>query len=182
MSKRAFAIARAVAAIGGTVAIVSGATLAQLTSSASLTANTLSSATADLQVQSDAGLGPTANGFAFSDLLPGATYGTEHLFNLKNNGTAPLTITVASTAGAASGGLVDKSKVFVRFTNVTDGNQQAEYTLQQLETNFQGVPFAPLTMNGSITKAFTVAARLDSTVTTSGAIGSFDLIFTGTQP
>src|SRR6266545_1083516 len=124
-------VVRATVVIGAVAALVTGVTFAALQSQATLTDNTIASATAALQVNNtdDAtnGLGSTDVGFAFSDLLPGADYGPAKHFSLKNNGTADLKVTVKAT-GTTTTGTIDKAKVHIKFTN-TDTSTSAEYTM-----------------------------------------------------
>jgi hypothetical protein len=185
MGKRAYKIVQGVGVISATAAIMVGATFAALTSTATLTGNTLSSVTGNLQVNNtENGGSPTSSdtGYAFSDIVPGADYGTSHTFTLFNNGTATLGVTVSSTSGTATG--IDKTKVHVKFVDTDESNVSADYTLAQLESAQREMPGVSGAGSLSPTEEdhFTVQVKLDGDAVTgtSGSVGSFDLVFTGT--
>ena len=183
-------VVRAVGVFSAVAIIAGGVTYAALQSQATLTDNTISSATASLQVDNtDNGLGFSSSdaGFQFTNLLPGAGYSDAKHFKLHNAGTSNLQVTVYATAGTVTGAL-DKNKVHVKFTNQslsTPGS--AEYTLAQLEANFNGLPgvvgtdFLDTSEPGE-TNAFDVQVKLDDgAVGGSGAADTgFNLVFTGT--
>lgn len=186
MSNRTLAIARATGVIGATAALIVGVTLAQLTTTATLTGNTLSSATGDLKVNNtDNGGSPAASdaGFSFSNLIPGSDYGTAKNFTLFNNGSATLGVTVYATLGVPSGS-IDKTKVHFKFVNTDESSATQEYTLAELEALSRNMPGVSGT--GSLTPTeedhFTVQVKLDADAVTgsSGSVGSFDFVFTGT--
>ena len=88
---------RAVLVIGSVAALVTGVTFAALTSKATLTDNTISSATADLQIdntQNGLGFSSTDTGYAFTGIVPGGAGSNTGNFSLLNNGTANLSLTV----------------------------------------------------------------------------------------
>jgi len=179
---------RAVAVISAVAVLAAGVTFAFLTSTATLTGNTLSSATAGLLVDgSDGDTVATSSepGFAFNNLLPGAAYGSGQTLRLENNGTAQLDVTVSAGAGLATG-TIDRNEVFVKFTNQTTPGF-AEYTLAQLESAGRNMPNistgVPGFLDFPLTTAFTMQVRLGASAVTgsSASIGSFPLVFTGTS-
>jgi hypothetical protein len=191
LSKRINPVTRAIGVFGAVAIVVGGVTYAVMQSQATLTNNTISSATASLQVDNtdDAtnGFGTSDVGFQFTNLVPGAGYGDPQNFSLHNAGTSNLQVTVYATAGTVTG-VLDKNKVHVKFTNTslsTPGS--VEYTLAQLEANFNGLPgvvgtdFLDTSTPGE-TNEFEVQVKLDEGATgASGASNSgFNLVFTGT--
>lgn len=183
-------VTRAVGVFGAVAVVVGGVTYAALQSQATLTSNTISSATANLRVDNlGNGIGYTTSdaGFKFTNLIPGAGYGEAKQFKLHNAGNSNLQVTVYATAGSVSGTL-DKNKVHVKFTNKslsTPGSVQ--YTLAQLEADYNGLPglvdddFLDTSTPGEENE-FDVQVKLDDgAVGGSGATNSgFSLVFTGT--
>ncbi len=181
---------RAILVVGAVMAIATGATFAAMQSQATLSDNTISSATAELQVKS-AGEDFAASdaGFDFTNLVPGAAYGTAQNFSLKNNGTVDLNVQVyAETVAATGTGVLDKSKVMVKFTNVSAG-ESWEYSLAQLESVVRNVPgastgFTDVSLAGAETDDFQVQVKLDAgAITGSGpvSVNDFDFVFLGTN-
>lgn len=181
-------IARAGTMLAAVSALTVAATFAALTSTATLTNNTISSASADLQVNNtdNAGtFGATDTGFTFDNLVPGAAYSAAQHFSLKNNGSANLTVTVYAV-GATVTGTIDKSKVHVKFTNADTANA-AEYTMAELESLVRDVPgvsgAGSLAASGNEENAFSVQVKLDADAVTGGSasLSGFDLVFTGSS-
>lgn len=180
--------ARAIGTVGAVVALVGGVTFAALTSTATLTGNTLSSATPTLEVNNtENGGSPAATdtGYAFSNLIPGAAYGTAHTFTLYNNpgtSTADMDVTVYATIGTPTGS-IDKNKVHFKFVDTDEGSVSSEYTLAELEALVRNVPGVSGADTLSIGEEdhFTVQAKLDAdAVSGPASVGNFDLVFTGT--
>lgn len=120
MNVRTLAVARSVAVIGGMGALITGVTFAALTAGpATLANNTLSTATADLQISNGGDFGAKVDGFAIADLVPGA--GSEHKkFYLKNSGAIDLQIAASVTkapevpAGGYGFDGMENLKVFIK--------------------------------------------------------------------
>ncbi len=92
-------VLRATGVIGTVAALVTGVTFAALSSSATLTANTIASATADLQVSTDnISFGVSKPGFAFNGAVPGGAASPNKTFYLKNNGTSNLNLSLVLPA------------------------------------------------------------------------------------
>lgn len=186
---------RAIFVIGAVAALVTSITFAALSSTATLTDNEISSATATLKVD-----GPDANpnnssadfstselGYTFSGLIPGGDFSAPQELRLLNEGNVDLDVTVYATVGTISGaGSLDKTKVLVRFTNNSPSGT-ATYTLAQLEAVFNDVPGAggaSETLPDGELENLTVEVKLDDgAVVGSGpvTINDFDLVFTGTN-
>ena len=182
MNKRAIAIARATAVIGGTLALVVGTTFANLGATAQLTNNNLASATASLFV-STRGDPPTANtaaGFTLTEVVPG-TPTTPAVFHLDNNGGVPLNITVSTGGVPAFTGFTDFSKVDVTIHDSTV-NLDTSTTLAALFTSD-----VTLNTNGAIPGTtqhdFTISYNIhtDAVTGSSASVGPYVLTFTGTQ-
>ena len=181
MSRSSWAIVRAVGVIGATAAIVVGATFAAFTSNtASLTNNTLASATADLQVQSTSGSFSTTDaGMNFSALLPGVA-SSPFTFYLKDNGSADLNVT-ASIPESLSSSTIPLNDVTLTFTNVTETGS-VSYTLDQLNNGqVMALPGASPQLTPGNFDQYSVTATLDNSLTTSGTVTPFTLNFVGTQ-
>jgi hypothetical protein len=184
--KKSTIILRASAMLAAISVLVVGVTYAALTSTATLTDNTISSATATLLVDgSDAGTTTSASeaGFSFTDLVPGADFSAAQTFSLENAGTAPLAVTVYA-AGGANTGVLDKTKVHVKFVNTSEANVEATYTLAQLEALFNNVPGVSGlgVLDPAETDSLTVQVKLDADAVSGGAaaLSGFNFVFTGT--
>lgn len=189
IAQRINPVMRAILVIGAVAALVTSVTLAALQSQATLTDNSISSATAGLLVDgSDENTTPTASeaGFNFENLIPGAEYSAPETFMLSNTGSAPLSITVYSTPGTSSE-VVDKNKVHVKITNTMGTEDTAddvsdEYTLAELETIFNPLPgvSTPDSLAAGETENFEIAVKIDESISGDGfTFDGFDLVFTG---
>jgi hypothetical protein len=183
-------VARAILVVAAVAGLVTAMTFAAMTSSATLTDNTISSATADLQVDSDeGGFASSDAGFDFTGLVPGAAYGAAQDFMLKNNGSVNLDVQVfAETVAATGTGVLDKTKVTVQFTNVSAG-ETVEYSLAQLESANRNVPgassfFTDQSLEPGEIDTFTINVKLeDGAISGTGpvSVNDFDLVFVGTN-
>jgi hypothetical protein len=186
MSGRTLAIARGVGVIGSTIAVVVGVTLAAtgLTSNdVTLSANSISSATAALQIKSGGSFGISDTGFTFSDVVPGgpAQPLAGNAFQLKNNGTVDLAVTVKVPSAVNCTASIDKSKVHVIINRTSGSNPQlgATDTLADLET---GVALTD-NLAAGVTASYKMQVSMDADAITgsSGSCDPFDLVFSGTQ-
>lgn len=183
-------LARAIGIIGVVAALVAATTFAALTSQATLTNNTIASATADLQVDSDgdASYGSTDEGFAFTSVVPGgaAVPSTPFTFKLKNNGGVGgtnLSVSVKIPVLPTWSGIVDNSKVDVVLA-CSGGIVYASTPTDLLTLSTTGVTLGSLvTTSGSEIADCTAQVQMDLDAfsgpgvnTTSG----FTLEFTGT--
>lgn len=181
-------VLRAVGVIGVVAGLVTAVTFAALTSSATLTANTLTSASAGLFV-ANGDVDATSNtdeGFAINGLVPGGDKSQPYLFNLKNTGDTPLDVTVYATNSAVTG-VLNNDKVHFCFTQIDDGlnegvDEELCYTRTQMLNNFNALPSNPLTDNGdNILYQMTVQMDEDAVNGDGVQIAPFDLVFTGTS-
>lgn len=188
-------VLRAVGVIGSVTVLVSGVTFAAFQqSSVTLAGNDIASATANLWIDgNDTGTDTSAvseTGFSFAGLAPGGEYGSAEDFRLENVGDVPLDVQVKATSGVAAN--IDKNLVTVRFTNTSEEpDTGVTYTLAELEFAPRDVPgvsgdtgFLGFTTNTIQKKSFTIEVKLEAGAVTSGSsgsIGDFDLIFTGTN-
>jgi hypothetical protein len=169
------------------VVLAGGVTFAALQSQATLTDNTIASATADLQVDNtDNGATPNSNtdtGFAFTGVVPGGAGSNIGHFILKNNGTgasvnlsvklaaAPTWTTVPVSAA------VDETMVHVIFTR--DGGSPQDVKLSDLVAGnvpLTGGPLAPTTNS-----TFSVQIKMDADAFSgsSASASAFQFVFTG---
>jgi hypothetical protein len=192
MKIRSLAVARSIAVIGGMGALIAGVTFAALnTNPATLSSNTLSTATADLQISNGGGFGSSAAGFNVTGLVPGD--GSDHKkFYLKNNGDLDLALTVhvpsAPVAPAGGYGFTgwQNLKVFIKDMNSGDVTETNMNDLLAGDvplgtTLGQGVAGDP----GSATAAgnFELWYDINPASLTGGSagVGAFDLQFMGTS-
>ncbi len=183
---------RAIGVIGAVAALVTGITFAALQSQATLTNNTISSATADLQIKSGGRFDTFATGFAFVNVVPGgpAVPSVPFSFDLKNNGGlsgANLDIKVYAALPIFTSipvlSTVAPDKVFVRF-NCTGGLTitNLDRSLTTLSTAGGvafGGPLAPT--SGSEIANCTAQAYMqtDAFSGSSTSSNNFNLVFTG---
>ena len=186
--KKSSIILRASAMLAAISVMVVGVTYAALTSTATLTDNTISSATATLLVDGpDGNLDQSASeaGFSFTDLVPGADYSAPQAFRLENDGSADMTVTVYATVGSLTG-VLDKSKVHVKVTNTSaDPDVSDEYTLAELETLFNDVPGVSGSgvLEDQTVEEFTIQVKLDENAVSGGgaSLTGFNFVFTGSS-
>lgn len=89
-------VARAIATIAAVATLVTGATFAALSSSVTLTGNTISAADANLQIWNGTTFTNTTEGFAVDDLVPGE-WSEENFIYFKNVSGTPLNLTASSS-------------------------------------------------------------------------------------
>ena len=186
-------LVRAVAIFTGVVALVSGVTFAALQSQATLTNNTIASATAGLQVKSTGSFASQDAGFAFTGVLPGgpAVPASGNAFQLKNNGTIDLNISasipVAPTFTVSPDpGPVDLSKIDLILSCTAGVNTFALTTdIAALVAGHAsgGVPMTPnnLPYTGSNIANCIAKVQMDADAFTGGSASStnFNIVFTG---
>jgi hypothetical protein len=115
-------IARAIIVVSAVAVLATGVTYAALQSqTASLTGNSISTATADLRIGTTAStFSNTRTGFSFANVVPGAVPSPVEgsSFYLKNYGTAPMALKVAIGTVPTNASSVDLTKVYIVFTRV----------------------------------------------------------------
>lgn len=179
MTTRRMAISRAVVAIGATLTLVAGATFANFGSTASLTTNTLDTATADLQVQTTGGFSSNAQGFTLTNVVPG-TDTPDFLFNLKNNGGVPLAVTAHIPGPVTYTGFTDFSKVDVTIKKNSDDSIVKTTTLADLINGEVSIE----TLAAAEVKEYKLVINVhtDAVTGSHAQIDAFNIVFTGTQP
>ena len=189
MSKRTLAVARAVGVIGATAAVIIGVTFATgLSSQATLNNNTLSSANASLLLWNGSSFASTAPGFTVTGLVPG--HGSGPLpFYFQNNGGVDLDITAHVPAAPSSSGFSGWQNLTLHINN--DATHQAiDTTMQDLLNGQVSLPGNPLPAGstgnsnvagtpGNYTATWDIVPA--SVTGNQVTVGSFDIVFTGTQ-
>lgn len=176
MNARTFAIARAVAVIGGTSALIVGATFAATTTNAVTAAGTVTvSDNLSISQDNNNDFGPSASGFVFNT-APGSPT------------VAPTDVWLKTTEPA---GTVDLSAVITHW----DTNLSAEASHLtahfQLGTNFKDVPFSDLGSSdqsladlgplGAGVNDVKVTIKADPTTPDLSALNGVTFQFTGTS-
>ncbi len=176
-------VARAILVIGVVAALVTSITFAALQSQATLTNNSISSATAELQVDNidnGAGFGATDLGYDFVGIVPGGAGSNVGNFQLKNNGSAPLSVSVEVPVDPVftvlPSGSVDPAKVDVVIQRGA-GTPQV-FALSDLLAG-------PVTITGGniaagATENFNVQVLMDADAFTGTSASSDDFTFTFT--
>lgn len=178
-------VLRAAGVLAAVSIVVSGVTFAALQSQqATLTGNTIQSASADLRIGTSAStFAASRTGFSFQDVIPGgpAVPTDGYSFWLKNYGTAPLSLKLAIGAAPANTSNVDLSKVMVQLVRV-DNNAAQTMSVQAL---VDGYPANGLAITDPIAPSAIVQYKLRASMAAdafsgSGAsIGGIDLVFSG---
>jgi predicted ribosomally synthesized peptide with SipW-like signal peptide len=191
-------LVRAVGVFSAVAVVVGGVTFAAFNSQATLTSNTISTATANLQVY-DTKLNvfsSTGQGFTITDLVPGT--GVTSPFYLKNAGGIPLAVTAhipAAPAAPPEGyGFTGFENVKVTITSDETGCtiNTKNTTMAKLLAGEVALPCNPLAAgaqgNNSPTATGTegnykIKFDIDPAAITGNhaGVGAFDLVFTGTQ-
>jgi hypothetical protein len=178
--KKSTIILRASMMLAAISVLVVGVTYAALTSTATLTNNTLASETAELFVsKTPTPTSGTDTGFAMTDIVPGGPASGPHTFYLKNNGGVDLGVTVYATPSAVTGTL-DNTKVHFCFTK-TSGPSTTCFTRAEMLANFNTLPGGAL--DDGDTQQYDLNVTMDADAVTGGSasVAAFDLVFTGTQ-
>lgn len=181
-------VLRAVLVIGVVMAFVTSITYAALQSQATLTNNTISTASADLQLWDGDSFESTAPGFNITDLVPGTPSDPQN-FYFKNNGSAPLDITARIPSAPTTNGIGDFSKVYVTIDCQADASPAINTNMAALiagEVSLDvTLPAGAQGVIGETDNPANCSAVFDIDPTTvsgsSASIGSFDLRFTGVQ-
>jgi hypothetical protein len=173
---------RAAGVLSAIGVLVTGVTFATLQSqNATLTGNSIQSATADLRIGTSAStFDVSRNGFTFKDVVPGgpAMPTDGNTFYLKNYGTAPLALKVVlgSTPTNLSG--ADLGKVKLQLTRV-DADHVQTVSLQSLSETGAALtdPIAP---GAAVQYKLRALMDADAFNGTGAAVGGIDLVFSGT--
>jgi len=173
---------RAVAVVGVAGVLATGVTFAALQSQqASLTGNTIQSATADLRIGTSASTFDTnRNGFSFKDIVPGgaAMPVDGFSFYLKNYGTAPLNLKLALGGTPTNTSNADLSKVKLQLSRADNENGAQTASLQALTS--AGLALADPIAPGAVVQYKLRAAMDDDAFSgTAASLGGIDLVFSG---
>lgn len=186
-------LVRAFTVFGMVAALVAGVTVAALQSQATLTNNTIASATADLQVKSTGSFAAQDAGFAFTGVVPGgpAVPAVGNDFQLRNNGDIDLnvaaSIPTAPTFSVTPSSTVDLTKVDVILDCSAGANSfslTTDVDALVAAHGSGGVPMVPdsLPFSGDDTADCTAKVQMDSDAFTGSSASStnFNIVFTGT--
>lgn len=189
VSKRTLAIIRAVAVMGGTAALVVGATFAATVGTASLTGNTFS-ATQGLTISTDGStFSGSVTGFNFGNVPTGTTGSAVQTFYLEDvsGGDTPLGVSVAaSTCGTFTG--LDPTMVNVNIEEESGTTPSGTVDTATLSDLCGSSPLTLSTANepatGSTPTKYQVWLTMGSSAVTgtpSATTNGFDLNFTGSN-
>lgn len=185
-SKGVQPLARAVFVVAAVAVLATGVTYAALQSQpASLTGNSISTATADLRIGTSAStFSASRTGFAFGNIVPGAPAAPAdgNVFYLKNYGASPLALKAAVSSLPTNTASVDLSKVYLVLSRV-DTSASQKLSIASLVSANTGAGIA-LTDNlaGGVTAQYKTQISMDDDAFsgTSATIGGIDLVFSGT--
>jgi hypothetical protein len=175
-------LVRAALVLGSVGVLVTGVTFAALQSQqASLTGNSIQSATADLRIGTSASsFDVSRSGFTFKDVVPGgpAMPVDGQIFYLKNYGTAALTLKVVVGSVPINTSSVDLSKVKLQITRV-DNDVVQTASLQTL-TSTGLVLTDPINATSVVQYKLRASMDEDAFNGTGVALSGIDLVFSGT--
>jgi len=164
-------------AVVGSSAVVG--TRALLSDTATLTANSFSTGTVDLQIaRDDTGYADTQTGFTLTNLFPGQTGSA--FFWLRNNSTVEFTLTgqVTDLSGTVAGSDVDLRVFPVDGTGTyVGGTVTGPFTLAQWNASPQVIN----NLLAGVGQRFKAEITIHSNVTVGGGTDNFNMSFVGTQ-
>lgn len=179
---------RAIGVISAVGILVTSVTYAALqTAPATLTGNTIRSATADLRIGTSAStFSASRAGFTFADVMPGgpAMPADGHSFYLKNYGSTALNLKVAVSSVPTNVASVDLSKVSLQLSRV-DSEATQTFTLKAL---VDAQASGGLALTDALAPTPTVAqyklraSMMADAFTGTGddvSVGAIDLVFSG---
>jgi predicted ribosomally synthesized peptide with SipW-like signal peptide len=180
-------ILRAVGVIGAVALLVTSVTFAALSDEASLTGNTVTSATADLNVWDGSAWAGTGAGFDVNELIPG-TWSAPYAFYLQNASPFAMDISVRVPVAPTLTNVASLADVEIRFHDET----QAVIATTDLDELVNSGPVAlnDLLANSQGSTAATadegdyyVTFNLDPTGVsgTQADVPAFNFVFTGEQ-
>ncbi|HSX05644.1 MAG TPA: hypothetical protein VLF69_04205 [Candidatus Saccharimonadales bacterium] len=180
-------IARAIAVLSAVGLITTAVTFAAIQSNGNaLTGNVIQTATAALQISTNANSGPwsdSTQGFTFSGLVPGgpaqpSSNGGYSVF-LKNTGTAPLRLMLHVPTPPSAPSTVDLSKVSVLLTPYTGGTTQT-MLLSDLIAGTVDIANSTIAVSGVGSYRVQVSMASDAVTGNGATISNLDLSFSGT--
>jgi hypothetical protein len=179
------ALARVISITTALIILITGVTFAALQSQQNVLAgNTISTATANLQLSTDGTTyADSRTGFDFNNIIPGgsAVPAAGYSFYLKNAGGTPLTLKLAVGSTPTNPSGVDLSKVNVILTTVGSGAGSQSFTLQSLLTpGGVSVTGASLASASAQQYKLQVSMAVDAVTSSSANLGNIDFDFSGT--
>lgn len=158
------------------------ATQALFTDTATLAANTISTGTVNLLVNSGKTGGTfedSKSGFFTETLLPGET--ATKFFRLRNENSS-VALSIAAQAVVAGGGSIPANQVNVTFTAVNSSDVAVGTPVTKTLADWATVGELGLpNILSNTTQRYKMDVEVEDTVTTSGSTVTFDFVFTGTQ-
>ena len=183
-------LARAIVVVSAIAVLATGVTFAALQSqSATLTGNSISTATADLRISltgttSSSSWYATRTGFNFTNVIPGATANPPegNHFYLKNFGSSPMVLKAAINSVPTNPSTVDLTKVYISFTRIDTSVTQKLSVASLVMANTSGGVTLTDTLAGGIIAQYKTQVTMDEEAFSgsSATIGGIDLIFNGT--
>lgn len=179
-------LARAITVISAVAVLTTGVTFAALQSqNATLTGNSIHTATADLKIGTSAStFSASRTGFSFNSIVPGAVPSpTEgNSFYLKNYGTAPMALKVSVGTTPTNVANVDLSKVFLTITRVDSSASQKLSLASLVAAHTTGGVALTDNLAGGIVAQYKVQASMteDAFNGMSAEVEGIDLVFYGT--
>jgi hypothetical protein len=183
-------VVRAVGLFAAVAALVTSVTFAALNSQVTLSSNSISTTTASLKLWDGDSFESTAPGFTVTELVPGT--GKEFPFYFQNTGSADLDITAHVPVAPTASGFTGWENLEVTFTSNAPGcvDGSVETDMQALLAGEVALPCNPLSggsQGNSGVEAtegnYKVKFDIDPSAISgsSATVGSFDIVFTGTQ-
>ncbi len=186
-SKRMRGLKRSILIATLSVGLTGGAAYAVLSSQQNtLTSNTISTATANLQIGlNSTDFNNTHIGFDFNNIVPGgqAVPLTGHPFYLRNAGGTPLSLKFMINSVPTGSSNVDLSKVDILLTTVGSGTPIQSFNLQTLLASSAsgGVLIAGNNLDIGATQQYKLQVSMSSDAVTgsSASLGNIDFAFRG---
>lgn len=177
---------RAVMVVSSVAVLATGVTYAALQSkTASLTGNSISTATADLRIATGDGssFSSTRAGFSFSSIVPGAAAAPVdgNSFYLKNYGTAPMALKASIGTVPANTANVDLSKVYFVINRVDTNTSQKLSVASLVAANTSGGTALTDNLAGGATAQYKTQVVMDDDAFSgqSATVSGIDLVFSG---
>jgi hypothetical protein len=179
-------LARAVMVVSAVAVLATGVTYAALQSqTATLTGNSISTATADLRIGTSAStFSATRTGFSFNNVVPGAVASPTdgNAFYLKNYGAVPMALKVSIGTIPTNVSDVDLNKVYIVLTRVDTSASQKLSVASLVAANTAGGVSLTDELDGGIVAQYKAQVTMDADAFSgqSATIGGIDLVFSGT--
>jgi hypothetical protein len=184
-------LARAVMVVTAVAVLATGVTYAALQSpAATLSGNSISTATADLKIStttatSSTSFAATKTGFNFTNIVPGATPAPSdgNLFYLKNFGAVPMALKVSIGTTPVNASNVDLSKVYIVLTRLDGTTTSQKLSVASLIASQTSGGLALTDNLAGVTAAqykTQIVMDDDAFTGSSATISGIDLVFTGT--